>query len=635
MSVSKEQLDEYIRLYNEGKDTGISDEEYDKLLEEYLNEHGESVRPYLRSEQTDAVNSLVCTLPKVYNVINPMREGQKTYKDWVESKDYRNKKIILQPKFDGCSVGFDFNSKRFFTRGDYNNGESIDITDVFVKSSDEIIKWANDNDPDAEGIKFEAILAKELFTNMINDNLCDYKRPRDFVAATITSRDINKAEHISLISLRYIKDGKQHIPRTLTESSVVVNIDDYQMINGFINNIIGNGLQYEVNGYNYAVDGVVATVVDDDINIIDEVAIKIIKDIKKTKLVNIEWQLGKSGKITPVAILEPVKFGKVTVDHATLSTFKRVNDLKLRLNDTVSIMYNIVPYLVDSDHDGSITFGLIDKCPLCKEELDIHNLRTVRCTNPSCSGIKLGSIVRYCEQMKFFGVSERTICTLMENGIIKDIPDLYTMTVDDIKDIEGFGQKSAENIINSIKDNSQNVPIERWLGALPMFSTSDKTWREIIDTAFNGDDESAIRFLSRTLLNDDDIYLGGKYDFICAIEENVGRYKNIGINKLKNVNTGIILNWDKMKLIFPFITFKFKKYKSYNGCIAMTGTRDKELQKALEEHDWLVKDFNHNVDYLIIPKRPFSSNKTEQAELHGIPIITIDECFEMLKENKL
>ena len=77
-----EELKEIIEKYNQGEDTGYTDEEYDKLLEEYLKVHGgESARPYTRNKQTDVVNSLVCTLPKIFGVTTPMREGQKTYKD--------------------------------------------------------------------------------------------------------------------------------------------------------------------------------------------------------------------------------------------------------------------------------------------------------------------------------------------------------------------------------------------------------------------------------------------------------------------------------------------------------------------------------------------------------------------------
>ena len=99
-----EELKEIIDKYNRGEDTGYTDEEYDRLLEGYLKVHGgESARPYTRNKQTDAVNDLVCTLPKTYGIRTPMREGQKTYEQWVNTKKINsNQRILAQPKFDGC-----------------------------------------------------------------------------------------------------------------------------------------------------------------------------------------------------------------------------------------------------------------------------------------------------------------------------------------------------------------------------------------------------------------------------------------------------------------------------------------------------------------------------------------------------
>ena len=128
-----EELKQIVYNYNHNIPTGYSDEEYDRLLEEYLKVHGESARPYTRNKQTDAVNNLVCTLSKVFGTLVPMREGQKTYKDWITTnKINAERPILIQPKYDGCSVAFDFKTQRFFTRGDYENGESLDVTELFA-----------------------------------------------------------------------------------------------------------------------------------------------------------------------------------------------------------------------------------------------------------------------------------------------------------------------------------------------------------------------------------------------------------------------------------------------------------------------------------------------------------------------
>ena len=138
--VTKEELDKYLKAYQEGHPL-ISDEKYDELLEEYLSVNGESSRPFTRQKQSDSVNDIVGTLPKVYGVRNAMRDNQTTFDDWIKKKCLNtNDSVLVQPKFDGCSVAFDFETERFFTRGDYDNGESVDVTDLFKSKMQKIKK---------------------------------------------------------------------------------------------------------------------------------------------------------------------------------------------------------------------------------------------------------------------------------------------------------------------------------------------------------------------------------------------------------------------------------------------------------------------------------------------------------------
>ena len=118
MSVTKEELDKYIKAYSQGTPL-IEDSEYDALLDEYLKEHGESARPFTRQKQSSAVNDIVGTLPKVYGVQTPMRENQPVYEEWV-NKHQVSDLVCVQPKFDGTSVAYDVASGRFYTRCDYD-----------------------------------------------------------------------------------------------------------------------------------------------------------------------------------------------------------------------------------------------------------------------------------------------------------------------------------------------------------------------------------------------------------------------------------------------------------------------------------------------------------------------------------
>ena len=640
--VTKEELKRLIDSYNRGESL-VEDEVYDQMLEEYLKEHGEEARPYLRSKQTDVVNNLVCTLPKTYGVRTPMREGQKTYQQWCDSKKINdNMRIVVQPKFDGCSVAYDFATKRFFTRGDYENGESIDVTELFECNIDWLEEWKMDNiDLHPIGVKFEAILAVECYEHWNRTHLdTAYKRPRDFVAAAISSRDVEMCEIITLIPLRGLShDGREFVSPDLIKHGIVTTVRNYERIESFIKDLLHNNatcdfvigaLENVITGIEtigFKVDGVVVSVVEEkELFIVDdnEVAIKILKDVRQTKLRDIIWQVGNTGKVTPVAILQPVQFDNVTVDHVTLSTFDRVIKMDLRHNDTVDIMYNIVPYFVGTQHDGDIKIGIPNNCPICGEPFST-SMKTVRCLNPKCKSVIIGGIARYCEKMKMVGLSNRTIEILYDNGVVKSIPDLYRITPTMISTIPGFGDTSESNIINTIRDASKEVPIHKWFGAMPINDISDKTWKQIFDTIFY-DVDAAVTNISN-LIN-----TNAQQSFVELFT--TFQIPNVGVAKIRSIVTGLYEKWDLIRETFPYIKFYIPTSQireGYKGTVAMTGTRDQELAAKLKRAGWNVVDYNTKISFLVIPHKGFTSNKTESAIKHNIPIRTVEETLDMLQ----
>ena len=622
--LTKEQLDQIIYNFNHGLPTGYTDEEYDALLEEYLQAHGgESARPYIRSKQSDGVNQLVSTLPKVYGVSKPMRPGQKTYDQWVITNKLTNQYVMVQPKFDGCSVAVDFTTNRFFTRGDYDNGESVDVTELFEYQLD----WLRDNViwgdcyEKTNAMKFEAILSHEQFRDL--QLHLKYKRPRDAVAAAITSRDKELARHITLVPLRGYLNGRQYVPNILSRISKIIPCDAFDYMESFIMDILNNDATYKIWEKTFSIDGVVVSVMQDSVINDDkqtitvpyyddpdkEVAIKILYNVQKTKLKTVDFQFGKQGRITPVAILEPVKFDNVTVDHVTLSTLERVTELDLRHNDTVEIMYNIVPYLIDSEHDGDYRIQVPQNCPICGAPLNYASLKQVRCTNPNCDGLRLGSIIRYAEKMKMVGVSKGTITRLFDEGIIHSIPDLLQLKQTDFKHLDGFGDISANNIVQSIRDQSANVSVTRFLGALPINDTSEETWKCITNAIGNVETIGAL--LDGTIVD--------------AIM-NAGYIPGVGELKLKKIIDGYVRHVDEIKECIKLVSFDFhgNNWKKNMGRVCLTGTRDADITTALENSGYEVGGFSKDCKFVVIPYEGFTSAKTEKAKEFGIPVYTID-----------
>lgn len=610
--VTKEELDRYIEAYSKGHPL-ISDEEYDALLEEYLRANGgESARPFNRQSQSSGVNALVGTLPKCYGVNNTMRENQLSYEQWLGKKSFSEVDVCLQPKFDGCSVAVDFTTGRFFTRGDYDNGESVDVTTLFAQHMQVIKMYAK---PGTVAMKFEAILSHDAYHDMGFDKV--YKRPRDVVSATITSRNVENAAAITLVPLRgYDGNGRQYIPKALYKfsSCLFLRKDDFEGMNNFIKQRLDDDATIKFLHGTYDIDGVVAspfTDVDGTIytNPDNEIAIKILFNVEKTKLLSVEYQFGKQGRITPVAILEPVKFGNITVDHVTLSTLERVLELKLQHNDTVRVMYNIVPYLIDSEHDGDYPIQLPTKCPICGCQLDFPTLRQVRCTNPQCTGLRLGSIIRFAEKMRMVGVSKGIISKLYDEGIVRSIPDLLKLQASQISRVPGFGDVSANNIVSSIRDKSTNVPVARCLGALPITDTSEETWKVVV---------AAVG--SETVI--DSMKSGTFVDEIMS----VGYIPTVGDLKLRKIIDGYIQHADEIKEILGLISFQSgpTQWKEHMGRVCLTGTRDAEIIQALEDSGYEVGGFSKDCKFVVIPYEGFTSAKTEKAKELGIPVYTIE-----------
>lgn len=616
MSISYEELKKYIDAYHDGHPL-ISDEEYDDLLEGYVKEHGESARPFNRQKQSDAVNDIVGTLPKKYGVLRPMREGKPTYKEWIEKKHLEGKNVCVQPKFDGCSVAVDFRSGRFFTRGDYEDGTSLDVTDLFKDRIDTFHRLEG-----TTAMKFEAIISNETYmgAHLYKQYLC----ARDAAQGILTSRDVERAKYIDLIPLRAYVRGEQYIPDYFGFFSTTA--EKYSAIQTFIDQLLSDCASIQLNGSTYAVDGVVVSCMtspDKEIPIYvdpnNEAAIKILELTDYTKLISIDFQFGKQGRITPVAIFEPIKFSGKTVDHATLSTIERVVQMELRHGDTIKIMYNIVPYFINSQHDGDYPIPVPKNCPICGAPLDYSSKKLVRCTNLDCRGLRLGSIIRFAEKMKMMGVSTGNITRLYDEGIVTSIVDLLNLTPNQFKDLPGFGEVSANNIVNSIQNQMYKCRPDRLLGALPINDTSERTWKCILDAMGNRAPE-LFQWIKDGTFVDNLIQLG--------------YIKNVGELKLRRIIDGYMRHQDEIREIINIArTVHFDSTgKASKGRVCMTGTRDKVLTERLINEGYDVGGFSADCVAVIVPNFDFTSAKTEKAKELGIPIYDISMAENTLFE---
>ncbi len=193
-----------------------------------------------------------------------------------------------------------------------------------------------------------------------------------------------------------------------------------------------------------------------------------------SKIVDIEVQVGRTGKLTPVAILETVELGGVEVSHASLHNMSEIKRKDIRIGDTVLVVRagDVIPYVVksiDEERDGTEEkFSMPDSCPVCGADVFMsEDKKTARCTNISCPAQVRERLTHFAsrEAMDIEGVGEKRAEQLIEAGLVDGFQSLYSLTLEDLTQLERFAEKSASNLLNEIEE-SKEQPLHRFIHAL-------------------------------------------------------------------------------------------------------------------------------------------------------------------------
>jgi len=246
----------------------------------------------------------------------------------------------------------------------------------------------------------------------------------------------------------------------------------------------------------YEIDGIVIKV--NDIRLWDElgataksprwaIAYKYAPLQAKTRVVAIRPQVGRTGTLTPVADLEPVDVGGVTVSHATLHNMDEIARLGVKVGDTVLIQRagEVIPQVVKVEvhaPDG-VEFRMPDKCPVCGGE--VHRVEgevAYRCVNSACPARLRESLLFFAGRraMDIDGLGEALVDQLVEKGLVHDVADLYSLTLEQVENLERMGKKSATNLLAEI-ENSKKASLARLIFALGIRFVGERTGQLLAD----------------------------------------------------------------------------------------------------------------------------------------------------------
>ena len=624
-----DKLNYYTKKYDEGTPE-ISDKDWDDMYFELLKLEIEQ-NQYYPDSPTQRVNYQVVNELKKVEHNHKMLSLDKTKNIEDIAKFANGQTLLATPKLDGltCSLHY-INGKLISaeTRGDGFIGEDIlhnALTiptipkRIYVKEEliidGEIICLDSDFQQFAEEYKNARNFASGSI-RLLDSAECA-KRHLTFVAWDVI-KGFDQAETVSLKLDTLSNIGFFTVPMFLTkvyDEDVIETVKKYAKMF----QLPIDGIVFKFNNIEYGkAQGETAH------HFKNAIAYKFYDEEYETILKDIEWSLGRTGALTPVAIFEPIEIDGSTVSRANLHNISVLYDTIgvpfVGQKIWVAKMNMIIPQIVNAEKEvpeNAFIIPYAAACPVCGQPTHIEtndNVSILYCNNPSCDGKLINKLDHYCSKkgLDIRGLSKATLEKLIDWEWVNNILDIYSLEKYKKEWIlkSGFGPKSVQNILNAIEE-SKNCSLEAFITALGIPLIGQNVAKELIKyfTTYEAFREAIIDNYNFSELE-------GFADGKTAALLNFDYTEADKISKILNIQPVIKENND--------LPLKDKKYV-ITGSIKHFKNRP-ELQKYIEEHGGkVVGSISKNVNYLINNDINSTSAKNAAAKRLNIPIITEEE----------
>ncbi|MEG0135426.1 MAG: NAD-dependent DNA ligase LigA [Cetobacterium sp.] len=657
----RQQIERYNYYYYTKNESLISDVEFDKLLKELeLLEHN---HPEYKLENSPTTNVGASSLKesKFKKVIHkkPMLSLNNSYNigdviafaERVEKNldgTHRDLEYVLELKLDGASISVQYEGGqlvRAVTRGDGIEGEDVTENILAIKSIPNYLK-----ENVSIEVRGEIVLPLSRFQELNQRRLEDgeeiFANPRNAASGTLRQLDAEVVKERELDAyFYYLVDPEEHGMETHKESLEYLSKIGIKTT-GIAEVISSMSVMEERIAYwekakeklDYETDGLVLKL--NNISLWEEVgyttksprwaiAYKFPAKQVTTKLNGITWQVGRTGKVTPVAELEEVELSGSKVKRASLHNMDEVIRKDIRIGDRVFIekAAEIIPQVVSSVkevRDGSEKIvEAPTHCPVCNSLLEKEEgLVDLKCVNPACPAIIQGSIEYFVSRdgMNISGFGSRIVERMLELGYIKDITDIYALSKysEEMKQLDKMGEKSVEKLLASI-ERSKERPYSKTLYALGIPFVGKFLGNVLAKRS--GDIDKLSSMTKEELLEIDGV--GEKvaesvYRFFRDEKsmEIVKKLKEYGINfsQEKKKNSSGEGPFSGKTFLFTGKLEKFKREEIKELIESLGGTNMSSVSKKL--------------DYLIVGADAGSKLKKAQ-ELETVTILTEDEFIDM------
>ncbi len=647
----------------------ISDFEYDtvyKQLEKFEKENPGSITPDSPTQRVGA--GLTKDFPKVQHLV-PMLSLENSYNaedllDWDRKcRELSGLDVVeysVEPKFDGASISLIYDNdflSRGATRGDGVVGDEITTNVKQIRSVPLSAAFSEYGIQQIE-IRGEVLMNKNNFKayndKLIEEGIPPLANPRNAAAGSLRIKDTAEVGKRNLEAFLYhvsylIKSNSEKAISNNEPTSHSGMIEmlwqlgfrspqkEIKILNG-IDTVIQHINEFEIkrDGLPYEIDGMVIKVnnlqLQDKLGMTSHhprwaIAFKFKARQATTRLISVEFQVGRTGAVTPVAKLEPVQVGGVTVSSISIHNEEYIKEKELMLGDTVLIERSgdVIPQIVKSftelrkGNEQKINFPTT--CPVCSHQLYKPDEEAVwRCTNINCEAQVVERIIHFVSKdaMDIRSFGEANVRKFYEMGFLKDIPGVYTLPFDEIKNTGGFGEKSITNLQAAV-EASKTQPLHRVIYGLGIRYVGETTAKTLA---------AAVEHLN---------------DFANYTEEQLQQLDDVGIKVAKSIGA-FFAGEDNIKLIqrLEALGVQLKNEKKelasdgnlWGQTFLFTGTLNKlkrsEAEAMVEKNSGkIVSGVSSKLNYLVVGED--AGSKQEKAKkITSIKIISEEEFLKML-----
>lgn len=650
-------LEHHNYLYYVLDSPEISDGEYDQLFRELvsLEENYPELRTKDSPTQRVGAPPLTSFQPMVHripllSIDNAMdtQEVQAFHQRVVKWLRKDEIAYCCEPKFDGLAVELVYENGVFSrggTRGDGQTGEDVTENLRTIKSIP--LRLMGNNLPELLEVRGEVVMLKSAFRelNALRSQNAEalFANPRNAAAGSLRQLDSRITASRTLVFFAYGiseatavgLDSQYAILERLREFGFRVNPDKRLCLG--VDEVIRFAMQMQTirEDLPYEIDGVVIKL--DGVKDQGELGVKArsprwvvaykFPPTQATTLLNkIDVQVGRTGAITPVAHLEPVKVGGVTVSRATLHNADEIERKDVREGDTVivqragDVIPEVVAPVLSKRPEGSRPFVMPANCPSCNAEL-VQDGAVVRCINISCPAIIEQEIYHFASKdaLDIDGLGRKIVHQLVKKGLVHDIADLYTLSRTDVMSLEGFAELSASNLIASI-ETSKKVSLERFIYALGIQHVGSVAAKDI--SAYFG-----------SL----DTIMSAQYEELCSIRgigseiaRSIGDFfsneqNRMVIEKLLNLGLELSAPGQKEKPVTALSGQRF----CFTGTLQSLSRNEAKVRvEALGGQ--VVSSVSKQLDYLVVGEDPGS--KLDKAASLNVAILDEEAFLQLLEE---